>query len=65
MPKVLQIVINYCNDRCPHYYKNYEDGDAGWCAKINQKIHEADDSMAMFDFSSRKIPDICQLEDFK
>ena len=64
MQKQVILILNYCNDRCPHFWKNYEDGDNIYCAKLNKKIYEADDSQAMFDFSSRKIPVECPLEDF-
>jgi len=65
MQKVVQLVLNYCNARCPYHFHNYEDGDNIWCGhpKLNKKILDADDSMVMFDFSSRKIPDECPLED--
>lgn len=63
--KVVSLVLNYCNSRCPHFYYNYEDGDTIWCMKLNKRIFNNDAFLHVFDMCERKIPKECPLEDFE
>lgn len=63
MIKKVTIEIEYCNNRCPYFYHNYEDFDNIWCDKLNKKIFDCGDGLIMFDFSKRKIPDECPLQE--
>lgn len=64
--KQCTIVLNFCNSRCPNFFHNFEDGDSIWCSKLEHKLYDAGpcDDM-VFDFTQRKIPAACPLEDFK
>lgn len=65
MQKVVSLVLNYCNSRCPHFYFNYEDGDNIWCMKLNKRVYDSKGTEnRVFDFSTRKIPKVCPLDDF-
>jgi hypothetical protein len=63
MKRIVSYEIEYCNDRCPQFYHNYEDGENCWCVKLNKKIFECD-TVYVFgeDFKHRNIPDECPLD---
>jgi len=63
MAKKCEIVLDYCNSVCPHFYHKYSDFENIWCGKLDRKVLDADEyNMIMFDFKKRPIPDVCPLE---
>lgn len=63
MAKKCEIIIEYCNSMCPHFYHKYSDYENIYCGKLDKKIFDYDGETIMFDYSARKIPDECILED--
>jgi hypothetical protein len=62
--KLVTYGIEYCNNRCPHFYHNYEDMENAWCSKLAKKIFGCDTVFTFGDdFEEREIPKECPLKD--
>ena len=60
--RVCEVVLNFCNDRCPDFFHNYEDRENIWCARLSRKIFDFQSGDDPFcDLREREIPDDCPL----
>jgi len=64
MKKIVKYKIKYCNNCCPNFYHNVNDGEAIHCIKLKAKIFDFDISdNIMSDYKERPFPPECPLAD--
>lgn len=38
MGKKCKVVLEHCNNTCPHFYHKYDDFENIWCGKLDRKV---------------------------
>ncbi len=66
MKKLVTYKIEHCNSLCRQFYHNYDDDEHVWCAALNKKIFNFNNSDDIFqDLKEREFPTDCPLVDAK